>query len=88
MLKWQFHQYSGYKKPFVWHVTGVTQVGRPDYEFVPSTITRRSQTGKFGDFEFTIVEPGLYRVGNTKDQKRLSLRLPAQQTMALPLPIR
>ena len=68
MLKWQFHQYSGYKKPFVWHVIGATQTGRPDYMFVPSTITRRSQNGKFGDFEFAIVEPGLYKVGNTKDQ--------------------
>ena len=68
MLKWQLHQYSGYKKPFVWHVIGVTQAGRPDYRFVPSTITRRSQSGKFGDFEFAIVLPGLYKVGNTKDQ--------------------
>ena len=68
MLKWHFHQYSGYKRPFVWHVTGVTQTGRPDYTFVLGTITRRSQSGKFGDFEFAIVEPGLYKVGNTKDQ--------------------
>ena len=68
MLKWQFHQYSGYKRPFVWHVIGVTQGGRPNYEFVPGTITRRSHTGKFGDFEFVISEPGLYKVGNTKDQ--------------------
>lgn len=68
MLKWQLHQYSGYKKPFVWRVIGVTQAGRPDYVFVPGTITRRSQSGKFGDFEFAVVEPGLYKVGNTKDQ--------------------
>ena len=68
MLKWQFHQYSGYKKPFVWRVTGVTPTGRPDYEFLHGVITRRSQTGKFGDFEFVVREPGLYKVGNTKDQ--------------------
>jgi hypothetical protein len=68
MLKWQFHQYSGYKKPFVWRVTGVTPTGCPDYEFVHGVITRRSQTGKFGDFEFVVREPGLYKVGNTKDQ--------------------
>ncbi len=68
MLKWHFHQYSGYKRPFVWHVIGEMPSGRPNYEFVPSTITRRSQTGKFGDFEFAILEPGLYKVGNTKDQ--------------------
>ena len=28
MLKWSFHQYSGYKKPFVWHITGITAEGR------------------------------------------------------------
>ena len=68
MLKWQFHQYSGYKKPFVWHITGVSPIGRPEYEFVHGNITRRSQTGKFGDFEFVISKPGLYKVGDTKDQ--------------------
>jgi hypothetical protein len=87
MLKWQFHQYSGYKKPFVWHVIGVTEAGRPNYDFVPRSITRRSQTGKFGDFEFAIVLPGLYKVGHQRS-KRLSLRIPAQQHLALPLPIR
>ena len=68
MLKWSFHQYSGYKKPFVWHVTGVTPAGRVMYEFVRGVPTRRSINGKFGDFEFAITEPGLYKVGNTKDE--------------------
>jgi hypothetical protein len=68
MLKWQFHQFSGYKKPFVWHVTSVTASGRPLYEFVHGVATRRSLTGKFGDFEFAIARPGLYKVGNTKDE--------------------
>ena len=67
-LEWQFHRYSGYKKPFVWRVIGVTLAGRPDYQFVLGTITRRSQSGKFGDFEFDIIEPGLYKVGDTKGQ--------------------
>lgn len=67
MLKWQFHQFSGYKRPFVWYVTGVTPSGRPLYEFVNGVVTRRSHTGKFGDFEFAIQRPGLYKVGNTKD---------------------
>lgn len=68
MLKWQFHQFSGYKKPFVWHVIGVTPSGRPLYEFVHGAATRRSHTGKFGDFEFSIAQPGLYKVGNTKEE--------------------
>lgn len=67
MLKWSFHQYSGYKKPYVWHVTGVTPAGRSTYDFVHGVSTRRSINGKFGDFEFVIPEPGLYKVGNTKD---------------------
>ena len=68
MLKWPFHQYSGYKKPFVWHITGVTPAGRLTYAFVRGVPTRRSINGKFGDFEFVIAEPGLYKVGNTKDE--------------------
>ena len=68
MLKWPFHQYSGYKKPFVWHTRGVTPAGRVMYEFVRGVPTRRSVNDKFGDFEFAITEPGLYKVGNTKDE--------------------
>jgi hypothetical protein len=68
MLKWAFHQFSGYRKPFVWHVIGATPSGRPIYEFVHGTATRRSHSGKFGDFEFAIAQPGLYKVGNTKDE--------------------
>jgi|APDOM4702015191_1054821.scaffolds.fasta_scaffold273897_1 hypothetical protein len=68
MLRWRFHQFSGYKKPFVWHITGVSASGRPLYEFVRSIATRRSHTGKFGDFEFAITQPGLYKVGNNKDE--------------------
>jgi hypothetical protein len=68
MRKWQFHQYPGYKKPFVWHIAGATPNGRPIYEFVHSTATRRSHSGKFGDYEFAIAQPGLYKVGNTKDE--------------------
>ncbi len=68
MLKWRFHQYSGYRKPFVWHVLGATPSGRPLYQFVRAVTTRRSVSGKFGDFEFSITQPGLYKVGNTKDE--------------------
>ena len=68
MLKWSFHQYSGYKKPFIWRIIGVTPAGRVMYEFVRGVSTRRSVNGKFGDFEFAITEPGLYKAGNTKDE--------------------
>jgi hypothetical protein len=68
MLNWQFHHFSGYKKPFVWHVLGVTPAARPLYEFVHGAATRRSHSGKFGDFEFAIAQLGLYKVGNTKDE--------------------
>ena len=68
MLKWSFHQYSGCKKPFIWRIIGVTPAGRVMYEFVRGVSTRRSVNGKFGDFEFAITEPGLYKAGNTKDE--------------------
>ncbi len=65
-MTWSFHQFSGSRRPFVWRITGATPGGKPLYEFVFGKMTRRSTNGKFGDFDFVIQHPGLYKVGNTK----------------------